>query len=361
MTTTMPKVLMVSDGHGGEIYDQALSRGFRDEGCEVVSFSWKGYFHHYQYADRYPTDGNRLKSFYYRLQNKLIFGPAVWKIQRDLLKYARRERPDLVFIYRGTHVWPSTLKRLTVMGAHVVGYNNDDPFSDRYPFYFWRHFKRGLKHYTHVFAYRHKNIPELKAAGAPAVSLLRSYYLHTATRPIAKPELACDVIFIGHFEADGRDDLMMHLLNQGINLKLYGTSWKKSRHYEAFCQHMGGPIVPLYGEDYGAGLASAKVALVFLSKLNNDTYTRRCFEIPAVGTLMACEKTDDIASLFEPGKEVVLFENADDLAAQLKSLLATPDRLAAMAKAGHARLLADGHEVQDRAHQVLTTLGFKAS
>jgi len=48
--------------------------------------------------------------------------------------------------------------------------------------------------------------------------------------------------------------------------------WENSKYYELFKSKIG-EIKPLYGEDYNKTINKAKIALVFLSKINNDTYT----------------------------------------------------------------------------------------
>lgn len=355
--TTPLKVLIAADGHGAEIYATALAEGFTELGHQVTQFHWKEYFHNYPYANVYKTDGNKLKSIYYRAQNKFTFGPAVWRLNRDLIAQTRKLKPQLVFIYRGTHIWPSTITALKKTGALVAGYNNDDPFSSVYKPYFWRHFMKGIPLYNHLFAYRTHNLSELQGRGQPNVSLLRAYYVPARNFPIRpKPvnDYSADVIFIGHYEADGRDEMLLHLINNGINFKLYGTDWHLSRHKAAFEKHMGGPIKPLYKEDYNTALNSAQIALVFLSKLNRDTYTRRSFEIPATGTLMMSEYTADLAeNLFTPNTEAAYFASKEDLLNQLQTLLNTPEKLAAIAAAGHARLLKDGHTPTGRCRQIL--------
>lgn len=349
------RILVAADGHGGEIYDAAIARALTDEGHTVERFCWKDYFKNYQYADRYPTDGNRFKSIYYRLQNKLTFGPAVVKLNRELVRTAKDFKPEMVFVYRGTHVWPRTLKQLRAAGAVVMGYNNDDPFSGRYPRYFWRHFLRGILQYDHIFSYRWKNLADYRAGGMKRVSLLRSYYL--AERNFPSPRVVkrydCDVIFIGHFEDDGRDRALLALAEAGVNVKLFGTEWQKSKLYGRLLARLG-EVKPLYGADYNAALGSARMALVFLSKLNNDTYTRRCFEIPATGTTMVAEYTDDLAeNLFAEGVEAVYFRTPAELVAKVQALLLKPKELKAIGEAGRARLLKDGHEVHDRAREIL--------
>lgn len=349
------KIFIIADGLGEEIYDSAFFRGFKELGHEVYRFTWKEYFKHYQYASRYKTDGNKFKSIYYRAQNKFTFGPAVCEINRDILDECINIKPDLVFIYRGTHIYPKTIKKIKEKtGCKVFGYNNDDPFSSSYPKYFWRHYRNGIKYYDHIFSYRYKNIDDYKAISYEKVSLLRSYYLKDKNfymDDLKTEKYKCDVIFIGHFEDDGRDEAIKLLIENGVDIKLYGTTWEKSKYYNYFVKKLGN-ILPLY-DNYNLALNSAKIALVFLSKKNNDTYTRRCFEIPATKTMMMAEYTDDLNSMFKERKESEYFRDKNELLEKVKYYLANEEKIKEIGENGYRRLLDDGHEIVDRCKEVL--------
>lgn len=346
------KILVVADWHGSEIYAEVFSKSFERLGNKVECFSWKEYFKHYQYSDRYETDGNKLKSLYYRIQNKFISGPTVDKINNDLLDRVNSLKPDLIFIYRGTHIYPSTLAKIKEnQDCKVFGYNNDDPFSPRYPKYFWRHFIKGVPMYDHLFCYRKHNIDEFKLLGNESSSLLRSYYTKDRNFKIKGAEKVYDVVFVGHFEDDGRDESMLALLESHYNVKLFGTGWEKSKHYQDIVR-INGDIKPVYN-DYNLVLNQARIALVFLSKLNRDTYTRRCFEIPATGTMMISEFTKDLTTLYEPGVEADFFKSKEELINKIEGYMSNPDLVLKIGEAGRERLVSDGHEVIDRAKQVL--------
>lgn len=348
------KILVVADGHGAEIYAEVFTYGFKALDHIVQSFSWKEYFHHYQYANRYKTDGNKLKSLYYRFQNKFILGSAIEKINRDLLALVGDFQPEMIFIYRGTHILPATLKKAKKISlCQIYGYNNDDPFSPKYPKYLWRHFLAGVKEYDHVFCYRKHNFEDYSGLGYQKCSLLRAYYtdernylVNTENSPYL-----CDVIFIGHFEDDGRDLSLFTLLKTSHNVKIFGTGWEKSSLYPQLVA-LNGPIEPLY-EDYNLALNSAKIAIVFLSKLNRDTYTRRCFEIPAAGALMLSEYTDDLNSMFEQGIDADYFCSAEELLEKVDFYLQNPEILNKVRESGYKRLHRDGHSALDRVQQIL--------
>jgi len=115
---------------------------------------------------------------------------------------------------------------------------------------------------------------------------------------------------------------------------------------------MGDDIKTLI-EDYNVALNSCKIALVFLSHLNNDTYAIRCFEIPATGTFMLSTYTDDLATLFEPDKEAVYFKTPDELISKVDYYLAHDDERKQIARNGYERVMRDGHEAKDRAEQII--------
>ena len=67
----------------------------------------------------------------------------------------------------------------------------------------------------------------------------------------------------------------------------------------------------------------------------------RLFEATGMGALLATEAADNLAELFEPGREVLAYDGADDLVEQVRHLLAHEDERRAMAAAGQQRTLRD--------------------
>ncbi|MFZ5986181.1 MAG: CgeB family protein [Bacillota bacterium] len=349
----MIKIIVVGDWLA-EIYEKALYDGFNELGYETYKFSWIQYFKYYQYPGRFKTDNNIVKSVYYRFQNKYVMGPAINKINKDLVKFCYEIKPDLVFIYKGSHIYPKTVMKLKELGAIVFGYNNDDIFSSYYPKYTWRHYINSIRHYDHIFAYRQKNIEEYLKAGVQNTSILRSYYIKKNNFYIDNLEdnkYSCDVLFIGHYEDDGRDEYIKSVIDNGIDLKLYGTGWGRSKYYSFFKERFG-EILPVY-EDYNLALNSAKIALVFLSKINNDTYTRRCFEITAAKTLMLSEYTDDLNNMFREDKEAVYFRCKEELIEKIRFYLENDIKREMIAEAGYRRLLDSKHDSVARVQEIV--------
>jgi spore maturation protein CgeB len=68
---------------------------------------------------------------------------------------------------------------------------------------------------------------------------------------------------------------------------------------------------------------------------------RRHFEIAGAGALLMTEAQPGLDRLFEPGREMVTFENADDCVDKVRYFLSHPAEAKRMARAGQARVLCD--------------------
>ena len=162
-----------------------------------------------------------------------------------------------------------------------------------------------------------------------------------------------DVVFVGHYENDERVAFLEQIVESGFKLRLFGPGkyWDPvllgSTHLASLV-----PVQLVWGEDYNKALCGAKVALCFMSKLNRDSYTRRCFEIPATRTLLLSEYSDELASLFRAGEDADFFKSKE-LIQKLRLYVDNESLCKSVAQAGYDRVYADGHDVVSRMKQVL--------
>ena len=339
------KVLVAGD-FAHAIYEPDFCDGLRANGARVAEF----------HALRFFGPGSLLR----RAQDKSLLGPGPLLANAALLAACRRERPDLLLAWRASWLHPLTIRAARGAGARRVAlYNNDDPFGPDRDTLRWRKFRRTIPAADLCFAYRAQNLADYRAAGAREVHLLRSYYRKERHHPPAltdadRARFGCDVVFIGHCEPDTRLEQMDALFASGLDVKLFGTGWRlhaRGRRWE------NRVVEALHGDDYVRAIAAAKVALVFLSARNRDDYTRRCFEIPAIGTAMLAPRTETLRALFEEGREVALYSNTEELLSTARALVADPERRARMAAAARARCERDGYDVVGRARQFLADAG----
>lgn len=292
------------------------------------------------------------KSFLSRIELHYKNGFLVFCLNQRLILECEREHYDLVFVYYSTILYGSTIRRIRKTGCKVFMYCNDNPFSDKYKPYIWRHFWQQIPYYDKVYAYRDSNIYDYKVAGAKNVGLMMPYYISDRNYYIQDSKIAIDVpdvVFLGHMENDDRIDYIKSLLDAGIEVGV-NSDWKSLENYsdrlvffsrEEAVQH------------YNEIINKAKIAIVFLSILNKDTYTRRCFEIPATETLMIAPYTEDLISLFEPGKEAVFYKDKEDFLTNVLFYLNHEDERKEIGRNGYLKLMNGRNEVGDRIQDIL--------
>lgn len=335
MNLKVPKILIVGEFRAA-IHEPALYNAMLDLGYDVEAFKTQIFF-------------DKCSDLSYRLQYHFQFGLSIIQLNKAL-KSTLKKNYDLIFLYRPRLIYKGTFKALNK--SKIFIYNNDDPFSEKYHFLYWFNFKRLLPLADHIFSYRLKNINDYKSRNFYNTSLLRSWYIEKNNFYLSVKK-SVDAIFIGHFEDDGRDIIFKFLVENEINLQIYGPGWQQSKFYKFFKTH--DLIFPaLNTEEYNEVLNSSNIAIVLFSKLNNDGYTRRCFEIPPTKTAMIAFKTNEISLLFNE-EEIILFETKEELLLKIKYFLKNKDELKLIGENGFKRNLKDKNEVRDRAAQIMNT------
>jgi spore maturation protein CgeB len=304
-----------------------------------------------------------------RLEEGVSFaGPMTRRLNRALYDAVLRTRPDVLLVWRGTQIVPETLSRIRRMsGAFLVSYNNDDPFSPAYSRMYrkphrarlWRYFRQCIPEYDLNFVFRPKNMVEYSAAGAKRVELLMPYFVPYVHRPMAltaeeMSRYGCDVVFVGHYESDGRADCLKALIQAGLSVRLYGPNWPRDVVRNVF--GTAPAVQPVLGDEYAKALSAASACLSFHSKMNRDTYTRRSFEIPACEGLMLSERTNDLCHLFAEGVEALYFESPEELVSKARWIVAHPDEAAAMRRRARARCISENHDVTGRMSQFVAAV-----
>jgi spore maturation protein CgeB len=330
-------------------YEKGFAEGLRNNGVEVSALSVSNFF----------------RGYLGRLQQIIPFpGPALLRLNRAIVDTVDEQKPDLVFFWRPTHVLPKTISKLTRMGFKTASYNNDDPFGPNihgnvpwHHHFLWHWYCKCLPLFNYNFFYRKINCAEARVFGAMHAEVLLPYFMPWQNHPVQLSEAdrqvyETEVVFVGHYEPDGREDSIRALVNAGIRVKLWGGHYWSRAVLGDLYDNLA-PIEVAEGVAYGKALCGAKICLCFLSKLNRDTYTRRCFEIPAYGKVMLAERTDDLIQFFKEDEEACFFSSQEELVRKVKWLINNPNIRESIAQAGLRRVWKDGHDVTSRSNKFL--------
>ncbi|WP_147127717.1 CgeB family protein [Shimia ponticola] len=339
MTLTLLYVGNLRDGGNGR--DRAGV--FKKAGFEVRGFDIR------PYKDRGPR---LVKSLGGRLQ----IGPNIRRMNADLMKLADTEPFDVVFVDKGTWIYPETLEQLKAAARRrcAIHFTPDPQFQSNRS----RHFFKGLVHYDLMVTTKSYEMAEYRAA-CPDTDLLfieQGYGARILVNAAAQPKaaFAADITFVGHQEPHYAT-LLQAVAPITDDLAIRGPGWESYAAAHAWARDFvqGGAV---YGDDYSHALGAAKIGLGFLSKTASDLTTTRTFEIPAIGTFLLAERTQEHQALFEEGREAVFFDGPEELRDKAQFYLANDTARETIAAAGHARALQSGYSTEEQFSKILSWL-----
>lgn len=338
----MHRILVVRSSFG-DVYETAWVRGLRQLGMDAIEFN---------------THAHIPKGILGRIEQRLLTGPHIWRVNRLLRQHVRNTRPDVTLMYQGHHFFPETLKAIQ-NHTYVVGYHNDDFLGPQRRMLRYRHLYRSLDLYQGYHTYREINREELVERGMKNCACLYAYYIPEYDYPRVlshedKSRFACDVLFAGHCEPDDRIECLAEAVRAGLDVHVHGRrrTWLRllrAANARSFIE----PRSLLRGDDYRKAICGAGIAACFLSEWNRDQYTRRVFEIPACGAFLLCERTPVMQELYEEGKEAEYFSSVEEFVDKATFYTREEAARKRIAQAGYRRCTTSGYDVRSRMRQWL--------
>jgi hypothetical protein len=295
-----------------------------------------------------------------RLSFWTLLTPRIFAFNRAILEAAERTRAQVVWIEKGTEVFPRTLRALRRDPSRILVYHNTDDWKARIRLQqlHWRFLLRGLRLYHVHFTSNLHNVKEFRDLGLPSV-----HHMELAANPVfPEPEpvpeavraaLGAEVGFIGHWEQT-TERMLRRVADAGLALKIYGAGWQRADLSGALGRAVQGR--PVVGLEYMRAILSLDVNVGIVSKWNRNHTASRSFQIPALGGFLLHERNEVVTQLFREGVEAEFFGSDDELVEKCRYYVAHPDQRRRIAQAGRARCLASGYFETDRVRDVLPLL-----
>lgn len=313
-------------------------------------------------ADPYSVLFNSLKggflgALHYRTGYRLIQRAVCTWVEGLLSKHAGW--PEVVWVNGGELIGAEAANRLRQLGVPMLLYNNDDPTGRRDG----RRFDsllEALPEYDLCVVLREPNVNEFLAYGANAVHRVWMSYDEVAHRPYDNIEniptaFRSEVAFVGTcIRGEGRDEFLLALIDQGINVAIWGDRWQKSPGWSKLKAHWRGSA--LSGREYVASLQGAKVALGFLSSGNRDLHTTRSAEIPYARGLLCAQRTVEHLAMYREGEEAVFWDNVGECAEVCRKLLADDALREKIRQQGMTRIRSGSYGNESICNEILAQL-----
>lgn len=298
-----------------------------------------------------------------KIVHRLNAGPAVDRLNRDLLSMAERERPHLLWTDKLLWMKPATLKTLRRMGIATVSYMIDNPFGSRQD-PGWRLYMKDIPFYDLHVVQRDQNILDYRGRGARDVIKIQTAYepsIHYPPPPgWSDANRNRDVSFVGTpYDDRARTLTALGDLNE-FNVAISGNTraWQRALTPDAFAKlYQEGE---LYQQQYREAIWRSRINLSFITHSNHDEFVHKSFEIAGCGGFLLAERSRGHEDRFREDVEAVFFSGYDDCLAKIRRYL--PDEAArqGIAVAGRDRAVRDGYHndrqvslIVERAEQIL--------
>jgi spore maturation protein CgeB len=284
------------------------------------------------------------------LIHKIVFrlsaGPAVNRLNRDLLALAKREKPDLLWADKLLWMQPRTLERLRAMGIPTISYMIDNPFGPRRD-PGWRLYRKDIPHYDLHVVQRDRNIADYRSHGARDVIKIQTAYEPTIHYPPvagwSDKDRNRDVSFVGT-PYDDRADTLNKLSQTGeFQVAISGNhrSWQRALPAEAFSRlYRDGE---LFQQQYREAIWRSKINLSFLTHSNQDEFVHKSFEIAGCGGFLLAERSEGHLQRFREDEEAVFFSTYDECLQKIRRYLHDEPARTRIAAAGQDRAQRDGY------------------
>lgn len=292
-----------------------------------------------------------------QLQRRLQRGPVIDDINRSVLAAARESRPDLVWAEKQEYLRVETIEALRKLGARLVHFTPDPYFSLR-----WKRTRlmdSAMRAFDVLVYCKSYERADYKSIGPPLIYMPLGY-CDEVHRPLPStdPQWKCAVGFLGGWEPR-RERLLHAVAAAGADLKIRGGYWEFLRdgrwtlrrhlilnqlaggerfgvHRDELLAeaHRGGEV---YADDYARALTGAGIGLGFLRVVCPDQHTTRTFEIPACGSLLLADRTEEHQAFFNEGKEAEFFASTEELIDKIKFYCTNEISRLKVAEAGKLR------------------------
>lgn len=333
----MKRVLVVSPSFHG--YSTAISRAFESLGYDVEEFCYD--------LVKSPREKawNKLR---HELPGKLRGAESLMSaetITQRAIQVLRETKPDLVLVIRGDIFLESFWEEAHAGSRPVLVWMYDEMRRTAFD-------QSMVSQYAKIATYSSLDTEALQACGIDATHVPLAYdSLGSITNNIP----AAGVIsFIGApFEK--RTYALQLLASEGLPIQAWGRGWSDHPVDRARTWRLQRSGIP-NGRDV-AGSDALGIMRHSAATLNihgdQDGFTMRTFEACGVGAIQLIDRSE-VSRYYEPGRELLVFENDEELIEHARRVLARPSDFTAMRAYAQDRTLAE-HTLIHRA-QVLETL-----
>lgn len=273
---------------------------------------------------------------------------------KEIIKFAKKNKYDVVWIDKGVTINKKTLEKVKKLqpDTKIISYSPDNMALRHNQS---QNYLKCIPIYDYHITTKSYILEDMRKLGAKDISFVCQSYEDKFHYPreVNKDDierLGADVGFVGSWEKE-RMDSILYISRNGIKVRVFGDKkWSvcKNDNPNLIIEDYG-----LFNEDYSKSFKCFKISLCFLRKINYDQQTTRTMEIPASGGFMLAERTKEHQMLFEEGKEAEFFGSNEELLEKCRYYLEHEEERLQITKAGLNRCKESGYSNLETLRKIL--------
>jgi hypothetical protein len=281
---------------------------------------------------RLPPEATLRRRTERRLRRLAGVRPPLAGLDRVLAEQVRTIRPDVLLVHDMIKIDPALLRRLKRHAGLLVGQHAAAPLPHR---------QEALQVYDLVLSSFPPTVERFRRGGIPA-ELHRLGFEPRVLDHLAPGPRRPVVTFVGSLYP-GVHDSRIRLLEQvaarfGDAFELWSPHADRLPADSALHGRNRGTA---WGSDMYRVLRESAVTLNEHGSIEPHANNCRLYEATGVGAPLVTDWKPDLAELFEPGREVAAFHDAEECIALVERLLGDEQERERLAQAGQQRTLAD--------------------
>jgi len=305
------------------------------------------------FGDELTQLGHEVRLFPYRRDNPLYKNtPTKAAYQKLILRRLERVcldwRPEVVLVIKGGPITPDFVERVRAkVGARFVNFFPDNPL--------WMIPFACLEAYDVFFTKERYALRTLQSVGLRNLHYLPMYCVPALHHPVTltadeQRRFSAAVSLVGS-RYDYRERLVRELADRP--LRVWGGGWRAVRDPAVRRLVAGGPVS---GRDKLCVYAGSTLSLNPHHPMNDIVgVNTRAFELAAAGGCQVADFKEDLATLFKPGEEVLVYRDLGELGRLLDHYLARPEEARAIGDNARRRALAE-HTLRHRVEEMLAVV-----
>ena len=305
------------------------------------------------FGDELRALGHEVRLFPYRRDNAIYKNtPTKAAYQRVILRKLERAsaafRPDVVLVIKGGPITPEVVGRVKARGgALFVNVFPDNPL--------WMIPFECVEAYDVFFTKERYALRSLQSVGLRNLHYLPMYCVPAEHHPVTptaeeSARYGAAVSLVGS-RYPYRERLVRELA--AYPLRVWGSGWTRASDPPVRALVAGGAVT---GHAKRCVYSASTVSLNPHHPMNDIVgVNTRAFELAAAGACQLADDKEDLATLFKPGEEVLVYRDTADLKRRLDDCLAHPDEARAIGANARRRALAE-HTLRHRVEEMLAVL-----